>query len=42
MMVKMIKDIRKRMEAKIEKMQEMFTKDLWELKNQIEMNNKDK
>ena len=40
MMVKMIKDIRKRMEAKIEKMQEMFTKDLAELKNkQAETNN---
>ena len=42
MIAKMIQDLRKRMEAKIEKMQEMFTKDLWELKNQIEMNNKDK
>ena len=29
----MIQDLRKRMEAKIEKMQEMFTKDLEELKN---------
>ena len=28
MIVKMIQDLRKRMEAKIEKMQEMFTKDL--------------
>jgi len=27
MIVKMIQDLRKRMEAKIEKMQEMFTKD---------------
>ena len=36
----MIQDIRKRMEANIEKMQEMFTKDLEELKNkQTEMNN---
>ena len=33
MIVKMIQDLRKRMEAKIEKMQEMFTKDLQELKN---------
>ena len=40
MIVKMIQDLRKRMEAKIEKMQEMFTKDLEELKNkQTEMNN---
>ena len=31
--VKMILDLRKRMEVKIEKMQEMFTKDLEELKN---------
>ena len=39
MIVKMIQDIRKRMEANIEKMQEMFTKDQGELKNkQIEMN----
>ena len=39
MIVKMIQDVRKRMEAKIEKMPEMFTKDL-ELKNkQAEMNN---
>ena len=33
MIVKMIQDLGKRMEAKIEKMQEMFTKDLKELKN---------
>ena len=33
MIVKMIQDLRKRMEAKIEKMQEMFTKDLEEIKN---------
>ena len=33
MIVKMIQDLRKRMEAKTEKMQEMFTKDLQELKN---------
>ena len=33
MIVKMIQDLRKRMEAKIEKMQEMFNKDLEELKN---------
>ena len=40
MIVKMIQDLRKRMEAKIEKMQEMFNKDLGELKNkQTEMNN---
>ena len=30
MIVKMIKDLGKRMEAKIEKMQEMFNKDLEE------------
>ena len=35
MTVKMIQDLRKRMEAKIEKMQEMFTKDLEELKNKL-------
>ena len=48
MILKMIQDLRKRMEAKIEKMQEMFNKDLEELKNkhleelknkQTEMNN---
>ena len=40
MIVKMIQDLRKRMEAKIQKMQEMFNKDLDELKNkQTEMNN---
>ena len=33
MIVKMIQDLGERMEAKIEKMQEMFTKDLQELKN---------
>ena len=33
MTVKMFQDLRKIMEAKIEKMQEMFTKDLEELKN---------
>ena len=33
MIVNMILDLRKRMEAKVEKMQEMFTKDLEELKN---------
>ena len=33
---KMIQDLRERMEAKIEKMQEMFTKDLQELKNRDE------
>ena len=40
MIVKMIQDLRKRIEAKIEKMQEMFSKDLEELKNkETEMNN---
>ena len=35
----MIQDLQKRMETNIEKMQEMFTKDLEELKNkQTEMN----
>ena len=33
MIVKMIQDLGKRMEAKTEKMQEMFNKDLEELKN---------
>ena len=33
MIVKMIRDLGKIMEAKIEKMQEMFNKDLEELKN---------
>ena len=33
MIVKMIQDLRKKMEAKIEMMQEMFNKDLEELKN---------
>ena len=33
MIVKMIQDLGKRMEAKIEKMQEMIPKDLEELKN---------
>ena len=33
MIVKRIQDLRKRMEAKIETMQEMFNKDLEELKN---------
>ena len=40
MIVKMIQGLRKRMEAKIEKMQELFTNDLEELKNkQTEKNN---
>ena len=40
MIVKMIQHLRKIMEAKIEKMQEMFTKDVQELKDkQTEMNN---
>ena len=39
MIVKMIQDLGKRMEAKIEKMQEMFNKDLEKLKNkQTQMN----
>ena len=39
MIVKMIQDLRKGMEANIEKMQEMFNKDLEELKKkQTEMN----
>ena len=39
MTLKMIQDLRNRMEAKIEKMQEVFNKDLEELKNkQTEMN----
>ena len=33
MVVKMIQDLRKRTEAKIEKMQEMFNNDLEELRN---------
>ena len=33
MMVKMIQDLGKRMDARIKKMQEMFKKDLEELKN---------
>ena len=33
MIVNMIQDLGKRMKVKIEKMQEMFTKDLQELKN---------
>ena len=40
MIVKMIQDLGKRMEAKMEKMQEVFNKDLEDLKNkQTEMNN---
>ena len=40
MIVKMIQDLGKRMETKIEKMQEMFNKELEELKNrQTEMTN---
>ena len=40
MIVKLIQELRKRMEAKIKKMQEMFNKDLEELKTkQTEMNN---
>ena len=33
MIVKMVQDLGKRREAKIEKMKEMFTKDLEEIKN---------
>ena len=42
MIVKMIQNLGKRIEAKIEKMQEMFNKDLEELKNKHleELNNK--
>ena len=41
MIVRMIQDLGERMEAKIEKMQEMFTEDLEEVKNkQTEMNNR--
>ena len=41
MTVKMIQDLGKRMEGKIEETQEMFPKDLEESKNkQSEMNNK--
>ena len=36
MIVKMIQDLRKRMQAKIEKMQGMFNKDLEEQKNKDE------
>ena len=40
MVVKMIQDLRKRMEAQTEKTQEMFNKELEDLKNkQTEMNN---
>ena len=40
MIVKMIPNLKKRMEAKTEKIQEMFTKDLEVLKHkQTEMNN---
>ena len=40
MIVKLIQDLGKRMEAKIEKMQEMFTKDLEDLRNKpTEMSN---
>ena len=40
MIVKMIQNLRKTMEAKIEKMQKMFSKDLEELKNkQTDVNN---
>ena len=40
MIVKMIQNLRRRMEARIEKIQEMFNKDLEEIKTkQTEMNN---
>ena len=39
MIVKMIQDLRKSIEAKIEKMQKMFNKDLKEMKSQSIMNN---
>ena len=40
MVVKMIQDLGKRMQAKTEEMQEMFNKDLEELKNkQTKINN---
>ena len=40
MIVKMIQDLRERMEAGVRKLQEIFNKDLEELKNkQTEMNN---
>ena len=40
MIVRVIQDLMKRMEAKIEKMQELFTNNLEELKNkQTEINN---
>ena len=39
MIVKVIQDLGKRLEAKMEKMQEMFNKDLEELKNKEEQYN---
>ena len=39
MIMKMIQDLGKRMEAKIEKIQETFKKDLEELKSKQTMNN---
>lgn len=36
MIVKMIQDLRKRMEVQIEKLQEMFNKELEDLKNKDE------
>ena len=39
MIVKMIQNLRNRMEAWIEKIQEMFNKDLEELKNRDEQHN---
>ena len=40
MIMNMIQDLGKSIEAKIEKIQEMFTKDLQELKNNNNNNNK--
>ena len=39
MIVKMIQDLRKRMEAQTEKIQEILNKELEDLKNKPEMNN---
>ena len=38
MIMKMIQDLRKRIQAKIEKMQEVFNKDLEKLKNKHQKN----
>ena len=39
MIVKMIQDLRKKMEIQIKKIQKMFNKEIKELKKQTEMNN---